>query len=84
MSVLDWLFGSAGDLPAGQCMLWRLDLLSLYVAADVVVTLSAMAIPFGIAWYMQRRPGMPRPYRVLAGHSAPSWRRAARCSCALR
>jgi two-component sensor histidine kinase len=66
MSVLDWLLGGAGALPSAQCMLWRPDLVILYAVADIVIALSAIAIPLGIAWYMRRRPGMPYQYRVLA------------------
>jgi len=66
MSVLDWLFGSAGELPRGDAMQWRTDLMLLHGLSDALIAISFAVIPIGIVWYVRHRFGLPREYRMVA------------------
>ena len=48
MSVLEWLFGAAGDVPRGYCLNWRPDLMALHASSDAMLAVSYFALPLGM------------------------------------
>jgi two-component sensor histidine kinase/PAS domain-containing protein len=57
--ILDYLFGAAGFVPQGACLLWRPDLLALHAVSDGLIALSYLVIPAAILVFMRRRTDLP-------------------------
>jgi PAS domain S-box-containing protein len=48
-------FSIKAFMPHGTCLLWNRNLLGLHVGADFVIALSYYSIPFGLAYFIDRR-----------------------------
>jgi PAS domain S-box-containing protein len=59
------LLTAPGAFPFGEAMQWRADLLLLHALSDLAIAGSFLAIVTGIVWYMQRRFGIRRDYRLV-------------------
>jgi PAS domain S-box-containing protein len=66
MSVLDWLFGAAGEVPRGYCLNWRPDLVALHATSDTIMAMSYFALPLGILWLLRHRLSVMRERRAIA------------------
>ncbi len=66
MPLLEWLFGSATDLPRGVVLGWRSDWLTLHALSDALIVISFFAIPLGIVYYLRSRRGLLHEYRMVA------------------
>lgn len=64
--ALDYLFGAAGFVPHGYCMLWRPDLVALHVLSDGAIALAYFLIPGAIAVFALRRDDITGEARQIA------------------
>lgn len=64
--ALDYLFGAAGFVPHGYCMLWRPDLVALHVLSDGAIALAYFLIPAAIAVFALRRDDITGEARQIA------------------
>lgn len=54
--MLEYLFGTAGFMPHGMCLLWRPDIVVMHVGADVLIFLAYSAIALSIHRFLNYRP----------------------------
>ena len=54
--MFEYLFGTAGFMPHGMCLLWRPDIVAMHVGADVLTFLAYSAIAFSIHRFLNYRP----------------------------
>jgi len=54
--MLDYLFGTAGFMPHGMCLLWRPDIVAMHVGADVLTFLAYSVIALSIRRFLTYRP----------------------------
>lgn len=55
--ALGW-FNSDGFIPHGHCYLWEPELLWTLVISDSVIALSYFTIPFGLMYFVSKRPDL--------------------------
>ncbi len=60
------IFGSAGFLPHGFCLLWRPDILALHAVSDLVIAGSYFSIPLAIMSFVRRRTDLIAEHRRIA------------------
>jgi diguanylate cyclase (GGDEF)-like protein/PAS domain S-box-containing protein len=60
--MLDWLLPT-GFSPHGVCLLWRPELLTLHIAADLIIAAAYYSIPLSLFTFVRRRPDLR--YRFL-------------------
>ena len=78
MSVLDWLFGAAGEVPRGYCLNWRPDLVALLqttreflaLALDNVEIVIREAAPFLLHLAFEL---CPVSFNAIPIHRAPPY-----------
>ncbi len=66
MDQLAAIFGSAGFLPHGYCLLWRPDILALHAVSDVVIAASYFSIPLAIMTFVRRRLDLIAEHKRIA------------------
>ncbi len=66
MGSLRALFGTAGFLPHGYCILWRPDILALHVVSDLLIAVSYFSIPLAIIVFIVRRKDLEPAHRRIA------------------
>ncbi len=54
--MLDYLFGTAGFMPHGMCLLWRPDIITMQVGADILTFLAYTAIAIALHRFIALRP----------------------------
>ena len=62
--LVEYLFGVAPALPHGDRLLWRSDLVTIFIVADGLMAVACLSIPAAIMVFVRRRPDME--YRWLA------------------
>ncbi|MEA5552483.1 response regulator [Anabaena cylindrica UHCC 0172] len=46
-------------IPHGHCYLWKTELVSLHVIADMLIALAYYSIPIGLVYFINKRPDVP-------------------------
>ncbi len=64
--ALDYLFGAAGFVPHGYCMLWRPDLVALHVLSDGGIALAYFLLPGAIVVFALCRDDITGEARQIA------------------
>ena len=54
--VIEYLFGTAGFMPHGYCLLWRPDIVGMHVGADMLIFVAYSVIAFCLHLFVKRRP----------------------------
>ena len=54
-TTLEWLCGSGGFMPHGQCYRWTPGIVWLHVVADALITLAYFSIPISLARFLTKR-----------------------------
>ena len=58
--MFEYLFGTAGFMPHGVCLLWRPDIVVMHLGADILIFLAYATITLAIHRFVARRPEFRR------------------------
>ena len=53
--ISEYLLNSASFLPHGYCLLWRPDLVAMYVGSDLLIAVAYFSIPLALVTFVRQR-----------------------------
>ena len=65
-TIIDWLFGAAGDAPLGACLVGHPAVTLIQLLADSAIALSYFGILAGLVWFLRHRLELSPAYRTFA------------------
>ncbi len=65
-TIIDWLFGTAGDAPLGACLAGHSAVTLIQLVADSAIALSYFGILAGLVWFLRHRLELSPAYRTFA------------------
>jgi len=65
-AFFQYLFNTESFMPHGMCFQWQSDILSMFVIADIVITLAYISIAFSLAWFVTKRSDLKFNHIILS------------------